>query len=154
MIAIKPAKLKDFASLMQLEVHQEQKENHLPFEEVYHNRSKYEVILALYSERQPIGYLVLDKAFSHYATFARRNELGLKYIVLDKHHQRQGFGREAMQKLFVYAYAVNGDSDSLCVTLPAKDEASRTFFSRIGFSDTDSFFYGESGKERIMRHRL
>ena len=154
MIAIKPAKLKDFASLMLLEVHQEQKETHLPFEQVYHNRSKHEVILALYSECQPIGYLILDKAFSHYATFARRNELGLKYIVLDKHFQRKGLGREVMQKLFIYAYAINSDSDSLCLTLPIKDEASRQFFTAVGFVDTDSFYYGQNGKERIMRHKL
>lgn len=154
MIAIKPAKLKDFASLMQLEVHQEQKETHLPFEQLYQNRSKYEVILAIYSDSQAIGYVVLDKAFAHYATFARRHELGLKYIAVDKHYQQKGVGKAVIQKLLVYAYAINGDSDSLCVTIPAKDEASRSFFTRVGFTDTNNFYYSKIGKERIMRHKL
>ncbi|GAK86793.1 hypothetical protein JCM19238_4401 [Vibrio ponticus] len=154
MIAIKPAKLKDFASLMQLEVLAEQKAAHLPFEQAYHNRSKYELILALYAEQHPIGYLVLDKAFSHSATFARRHELALKYLVLDKRYQRQGWGRKAMQKLFVYANAIDANSDSLCVTLPAADEASQKFFAAVGFSEEAKLFYGKNGKERIMRHRL
>ncbi|OLQ90272.1 GNAT family N-acetyltransferase [Vibrio panuliri] len=154
MIAIKPAKLKDFASLMQLEVLPEQKHAHLPFEQAYHNRSKYEVILTLSVDHHPIGYLVVDKAFSHYATFARRNELGLKYIVLDKNYQRQGWGKKAMQKLFVYANAINADSDSLCVTLAANDESSQGFFAALGFNEEAKLFFGKNGKERIMRHKL
>jgi len=154
MIAIKPAKLKDFASLMQLDVFPEQKAAHLPFEQAYHNRSKYEVILALYTDRHPIGYVILDKAFAHYATFARRHELGLKYIVLDKEYQKKGFGRKAMQKLLVYANAISADSDSLCVTLPATEEDAQHFFTAVGFIEEAKLFYGRNGKERILRHKL
>ncbi|OLQ93856.1 GNAT family N-acetyltransferase [Vibrio ponticus] len=154
MIAIKPAKLKDFASLMQLEVFPEQKALHLPFEQIYHNRSKYEVILTLYAEHHPVGYMVVDKSFSHYATFSRRHELGLKYIVLDKHHQKQGHGREAINKLLVYANAIDSSSDSICVTLPANDTASQQFFTTLGFSEEAKLFFGKNGKERIMRHKL
>ncbi|MGF1909880.1 GNAT family N-acetyltransferase [Vibrio kasasachensis] len=154
MIAIRPAKLKDFACLMELEVLEEQKAAHLPFEQVYHNRSKYEVILTLYTERHAVGYVVIDKAFAHYATFSRRHELGLKYIVLDKAYQNKGFGRKAMQKLFIYANAINSDSDSLCVTLPANEEANKHFFTAVGFIEEEKLFFGRNGKERILRHKL
>ncbi|WP_194435506.1 GNAT family N-acetyltransferase [Vibrio fluminensis] len=154
MIALKPAKLKDFASLMQLEVLPEQKACHLPFEQAYHKRSKYDVILTLYIEQHPVGYVVIDKAFSHYATFARRHELGLKYIVLDKSYQKKGHGRRAINKLLVYANAIDSNSDSICVTLPADDNESQQFFKALGFDEEAKLFFGKNGKERIMRHKL
>ncbi|MDA0147781.1 GNAT family N-acetyltransferase [Vibrio sp. LaRot3] len=154
MIAIKQAKLKDFANLMEIEVLPDQKEWHIPFETAYHDRSKLEVILTLFSGKQAIGYLVLDKAFAHYATFAERHELGLKYFVIDKNHQRKGYGKQALQKLFVYAYAVSPDSNSVCVTIPVKNKPAYDFFIAAGFVDSEKFYRGDNGKEWILHHKL
>ena len=154
MVAIKPTKLKDFASLMQIEVLPEQKHTHLPFDQCYQNRSKYDVFLSLCVDHKPLGYVVIDKAFSFSSTFARRHELGLKYIVMDKAHQRQGLGSRAMQKLAVYANAISANSDSICVTIPADDDASQQFFLATGFIEENRLFYGKYGKERILRYRL
>lgn len=154
MIAIKPTKLKDFASLMQIEVLPEQKHAHLPFEQSYQQRSKYEVFLSLCVDQKAIGYLIIDKAFSFSSTFARRHELSLKYIVLDKAYQRKGLGRRVMQKLNIYANAISANSDSICVSIPATDDASQQFFLASGFVEERKLIYGKSGKERILRHRL
>ncbi len=72
MIAIKPTKLKDFSSLMQLDVQEEQKGFFTPFEMAYQKRSKSEVFFTIYSDDLLVGYLVIDKGFSQHAPFAKR----------------------------------------------------------------------------------
>ncbi|EMK3500862.1 GNAT family N-acetyltransferase [Vibrio vulnificus] len=154
MIAIKPTKLRDFASLMQLDVHEEQKGFFKPFEQAYQKRHRSEAFFTIYSDSSTVGYLVIDKGFSQHAPFAKRHELGLNYLMIDRQYQRQGIGTEALKKLFVYAYTIDPESNSLCLTVPNSHKTANEFFLSAGFTNTDKVIYGEVEKEWILRHPL
>lgn len=154
MIAIKPTKLKDFSSLMQLDVQEEQKGFSTPFEVAYQKRNKSEAFFTIYSDDLLVGYLVIDKGFSQHAPFAKRHELGLKYLMVDRRFQRQGVGSEALRKLFVYAYTIDPESTSLCVAVPQSQQYAISFLDACGFINTEKTTFGENEKEWILRHPL
>ncbi|TOZ86550.1 GNAT family N-acetyltransferase [Vibrio parahaemolyticus] len=154
MIAIKPTKLKDFSSLMQLDVQEEQIGFAKPFEQAYQKRNKSEVFFTIYSDYLTVGYLIIDKGFAQHAPFAIRHELGLNYLMIDRRFQRQGIGAEALKKLFVYAYTIDPESTSLCVTVPNSHQGALDFFLACGFTNTEKAIYGEQEKEWLMRHPL
>ncbi|EGQ7649719.1 GNAT family N-acetyltransferase [Vibrio alginolyticus] len=154
MIAIKPTKLKDFSSLMQLDVQEEQKGFFTPFEMAYQKRSKSEAFFTIYSDDLLVGYLVIDKGFSQHAPFAKRYELELKYLMIDQRFQRQGVGSEALRKLFLYAYTINPKSTSLCSTVPQSQQYAMSFLDACGFINTEETTLGDNEKEWILRHPL
>ncbi|USD48819.1 GNAT family N-acetyltransferase [Vibrio sp. SCSIO 43153] len=154
MIAIKPAKLKDFASLMQLEVHDDQKGFFKPFEQAYQNRSKSEVFYTIFQDSLAVGYLVIDKAFAQYAPFAKRHELKLSYMVIGKQFQQKGVGKATLQKLMVYGYAIDAESNSICATVSCSNKGGITLFESAGFENTQKTIYEPDGKAVIMRHPL
>ncbi|MGR5237636.1 GNAT family N-acetyltransferase [Vibrio alfacsensis] len=154
MIAIKPAKLKDFASLMQLDVQKEQKGFFKPFEHAYQKRSKSQVFYTIFHDNLVVGYLVIDKAFSQLAPFAKRHELGLSYIMIDKRFQQQGIGKATLQKLMIYGYAIDAVSNSICATVASNNTVGIKLFESAGFENTQKAIYEECGKAIILRHPL
>ncbi|MDA0133818.1 GNAT family N-acetyltransferase [Vibrio harveyi] len=154
MIAIKPAKLKDFASLMQMDVHDDQKGFFKPFEQAYQQRAKSEVFYTIFHDYLTVGYLVIDKAFAQHAPFAKRHELGLTYLMIDKRFQRQGIGKATLQKLMVYGYAIDAESNSICATIISTNQAAIKLFETTGFENTQKTIYDAQGKALIMRHAL
>ncbi|WP_325205854.1 GNAT family N-acetyltransferase [Vibrio sp. 03_296] len=82
----------------------------------------------------------------------QRHELGLNYLMIDRQYQRQGIGTEALKKLFVYAYTIDPESNSLCLTVPNSHKTANEFFLSAGFTNTDKVIYGEVEKEWILRH--
>lgn len=154
MIAIKPAKLKDFASLMQLEVHENQKGFFKPFEQAYQNRTKSEAFYTIFHDYLTVGYLVIDKAFAQHAPFAKRHELGLSYIMIDKRFQQQGIGTSTLQKLMMYGYAIDAESNSVCATVANQNKVGIKLFESAGFENTQKTIFEESGKALILRHAL
>lgn len=154
MIAIKPAKLKDFASLMQLEVQEDQKGFFKPFEQAYQQRSKSEVFYTIFHDYLIVGYLVIDKAFAQHAPFAKRHELGLSYLMVDKRFQQQGIGKATLQKLMIYGYAIDTESCSVCATVSSSNDIGIRLFESAGFDNTQKTIYEESGKALILRHSL
>ncbi|UTZ27687.1 GNAT family N-acetyltransferase [Vibrio campbellii] len=154
MIAIKPTKLKDFASLMQLDVQEDQKGFFKPFEQAYQKRTKSEVFYTIFHDYLTVGYLVIDKGFSQYAPFAKRHELGLSYIMIDKRFQQQGVGTATLKKLMMYGYAIDAESSSICATVASQNRVGIKLFESAGFENTLKSLYEESGKALILRHAL
>lgn len=154
MIAIKPTKLKDFASLMQLEVQEDQKGFFKPFEQAYQQRTKSEVFYTIFHDYLTVGYLVIDKAFAQHAPFAKRHELGLSYVMIDKRFQQQGIGKATLQKLMVYGYAIDTESNSVCAAVSSTNKIGIKLFESVGFNNTQKTIYEESGKALILRHAL
>lgn len=154
MIAIKPTQLKDFSSLLQLEVDKDQAAFFLPFDLAYQKRSKSQIFYTIFYDYLVVGYLIIDKAFAQYVPFAKRHELGLSYIVIDRRFQRQGIGKATLGKLMVYGYAIDTLSNSICATIPQKNTVAMTLFESAGFENTQKSFYDESGKAMIVRHAL
>lgn len=154
MVAIKATKLKDFSSLMQLDVEETQKAFFHPFEKAYQNRSKSQSFYTIFHDYLIVGYLVIDKAFAQLAPFAKRHELGLSYIMIDKRFQQQGIGKAALQKLMVYGYAIDADSNSICTTVANTNTVGIKLFETAGFENTQKTIYEESGKALILRHSL
>lgn len=154
MIAIKPTKLKDFSSLMQLDVQEEQIGFAKPFEQAYQKRNKSEVFFTIYSDYLTVGYLIIDKGFAQHAPFAMRHELGLNYLMIDRRFQRQGIGAEALKKLFVYAYTIDPESTSLCVTVPNSHQGALDFFLGLWLYQHRKSHLWRARKRVLMRHAL
>ncbi|MDF2154327.1 GNAT family N-acetyltransferase [Vibrio sp. CAU 1672] len=154
MIALKPTRLKDFSSLMQLTVQDDQKDWFIPFEQAYQQRSPSDTFVTIYYNYVTAGFLIIDKGFFQHAPFAMRHELGLSYIMIDRRFQRQGIGKAALTKLLTYAYAIDTESTSLCVSVPVRNSSACRFFTAAGFDSTEKTILGNTGKENIMRHEL
>jgi len=155
MISIRKAKLKDYATLMNFDIHEEQKNFVSGFSELYKKRTQDQAFYVINKDKHSIGFFMIDKAFAKMYTFAEKNELGLQNLVIGKQHQGNGYGVLAMKRFLAYVYGAYSDVTSVCLTVNKKNIAAYKCYEKAGFIDSGTFYYGgKSGPQHIMRKKI
>ncbi|NLS12641.1 hypothetical protein HGP28_06950 [Vibrio sp. SM6] len=151
MLTIKPLKLHDFTALLELKVPASRLSFVLPFEQAYATRTKNDIFYTLRDNRTVVGFFIIDSAFAHSVTYALRNELGLRNLFIGAEFQDKNYEQQAIDRLRLYAFAINPNCSSICTTLRANDHLGTQLIRSCGFNDTGDKFYGDNGKELIFR---
>ncbi|UGA56098.1 GNAT family N-acetyltransferase [Vibrio sp. VB16] len=155
MITIRKAKLRDYSTLMELEISSEQQPFVSMFGELYKNRLPEYEFYVVNEGKELLGFFILDTAFSKKYTFAEKNELGLRNFVIGKQYQGKGYGTLAMQRILIYAYGAYADSRSICLTVNKKNLAAYRCYEKAGFIDTGVLYFGgDAGPQHIMRKQI
>ncbi|MDB1123772.1 GNAT family N-acetyltransferase [Vibrio algarum] len=155
MITIRKAKLRDYSTLMELEIDPSQETFVSGFGDLYKNRAPEQDFYVVNEGKELLGFFVIDKAFDKKFTFAEKNELGLRNLVIGKQYQGKGYGTLAMKRLLVYVYGAYSDSSSICLTVNKKNIHAYRCYEKAGFIDTDTFYFGgDAGPQHIMRKKI
>ncbi|CCN71130.1 putative Acyl-CoA N-acyltransferase [Vibrio nigripulchritudo SFn27] len=154
MIAIKRPKIKDFSSLIELNVTAEQSQFVETFDHLYEHRDKQDVIYSISDSGTPIGFFALDQGFEKKFTFVKNREIGLKNFVIDHRFQRKGHGKATLERLLTYLYTAYPNYDSICVMVEKDNEAAYQCFLSADFKDTNKPFYENSKQIRILRKTI
>ncbi|MEM1006305.1 MAG: GNAT family N-acetyltransferase [Pseudomonadota bacterium] len=104
---------------------------------------------------QAIGIFKIDKLYSQDYAFARVGDLGLRAVILDHCHQRQGFGTQAMRALSAYLPTYYPTADTLHLTVNLTNTTAIAVYIAAGFQDSGEIWpYGQAGPQKIMHLSL
>ena len=97
---------------------------------------------AIYADDAPVGFVMLyvDRETPAY---------GVWRLMIDKEHQRKGYGREAMHQVIEYVKSLPKATE-LMVTYVPGDGNPCPFYEKIGFVDTGEWLE----KEKVMKLAL
>ena len=155
MITIRKAKLKDYSTLMEFRVSETQNTFVSNFAELYEKRTQDHEFFVINQGKELLGFFMLDKAYGKQYTFAEQHELGLRNLLVDEKHQGKGYAKQALSKLFAYAYGAYPDCKSICLTVNKKNPDAYNFYLKVGFKDTGSIYTGgDFGPQHVMRKRI
>jgi len=152
MITIRKAKFKDYARLMEIRVANEQRDFVTDFNTLFEHRTPDHEFYVINDGKEILGFFMLDKSYARQYTFARSKELGLRNLVVDQQHQRKGYAKQALNRLFPYLYGAYPDFDTLGLTVNKKNQAAHDLYLKAGFSDTDIIYHGgDAGPQHVLR---
>jgi diamine N-acetyltransferase len=97
---------------------------------------------AIYAGKMPVGFvmLYLDQDTPLY---------GVWRLMVDKEHQRRGYGRAAMQRVIAYVKTLP-DATELMVSYEPGEGNPSPFYKRLGFVETGEMM----GEEKVMKLAL
>ncbi|MCL9774900.1 GNAT family N-acetyltransferase [Vibrio methylphosphonaticus] len=100
----------------------------------------------------PVGFFLLDKAYSNQYLFCPNGAVGLRSLLIDCRYQGQGVAKRAIGKILqnysVWLHTRNAD---LYLTVNCKNTLARQLYVKSGFIDTDQLYLGgEAGPQHIM----
>ncbi|GLO61039.1 hypothetical protein MACH09_15470 [Vibrio sp. MACH09] len=152
MITIRKAKFKDYASLMEMEVTDEQKPYVTNFNTLYEHRTPEQEFYVINEGKELLGFFMLDKSYSRQYTFAQQKELGLRNFLIAKQHQGKGYAKQALNRLFLYLYGAYADFNCIGLTVNKKNTLAYKLYLDVGFSDTETIYHGgEAGAQHVLR---
>ena len=155
MITIRKARLKDYSTLMNLQVTDEQKPFMCTFGELWENRTPDVEFFVVNEAKDVLGFFLLDKSYTHRYTFSDKGELGLRNFVIGKQHQRKGHAQAALKRLFDYIYNAYPDYSSIGTIISKKNNAAYQCCLKAGFKDTGVTYYSDhGGQQYVMRKKI
>ncbi|MBQ3224021.1 MAG: GNAT family N-acetyltransferase [Clostridia bacterium] len=93
--------------------------------------------LAIYNGMSPVG-------FAMYALDRDENEYWVYRLMIDKNHQRKGFGREAMRLLIEHIKKEAPDRDRLFISFEPTNEGAKRLYTSLGFVPDNREVDGET----------
>jgi len=93
--------------------------------------------LAIYNGMSPVG-------FAMYALDRDEHEYWVYRLMIDKNHQRKGFGREAMRLLIEHIKKEAPDRDRLFISFEPTNEGARRLYTSLGFVPDNREVDGET----------
>ena len=120
-------------SILDLEVTEDQKQyvapNAVSIAEAHFSENAW--FRAIYAGETPVGFVLLfiDE---------EETEYDLWRFMIDKNHQRQGYGSQALQRVIEYVGTLPGAEELTLSYLPGEGDPS-PFFEEFGFEDADEW---------------
>ena len=120
-------------SILDLEVAEEQKQyvapNAVSIAEAHF--SEFAWFRAIYAGNTPVGFVLLyiDE---------EETEYDLWRLMIDKNHQRNGYGSEALRRVIEYIEELPGANELTLSYLPGEGSPGQ-FFAQFGFEDADDW---------------
>ena len=120
-------------SILDLEVDEEQKQyvapNAVSIAEAHFSENAW--FRAVYAGETPVGFVLLfiDEEEAEY---------DLWRFMIDKNHQRQGYGSQALQRVIEYVGTLPGADELTLSYLPGEGDPA-PFFEELGFEDADEW---------------
>jgi len=93
--------------------------------------------LAIYNGMSPVG-------FAMYALDRDEHEYWVYRLMIDKNHQRKGFGREAMRLLIEHIKKEAPDRDRLFISFEPTNEGAKRLYTSLGFVPDNREVDGET----------
>lgn len=93
--------------------------------------------LAIYNGMSPVG-------FAMYALDRDENEYWVYRLMIDKNHQRKGFGREAMRLLIEHIKKEAPEQDRLYISFEPTNEGAKRLYTSLGFVPDNREVDGET----------
>jgi diamine N-acetyltransferase len=140
-VTLKEITRETLRSILSLEVSDDQKQlvapNAVSIAEAHF--SEHAWFRAIYAGDTPVGFVMLYSDQDEPRYFLWR-------FMIDKRHQRKGYGREAMQELIAYVRSLPNAKELLVSYAPAEGNAS-PFYEKCGFVETGEW----AGNEKVMK---
>jgi diamine N-acetyltransferase len=155
MLTFRKAKLKDYSSLLDLQVTPEQKEFISSFGELWENRTADTEFFVINDGRELLGFFLLDTSYPHRYTFTEKGDIGLRNFVIGKQYQRKGYAVATIKRLFNYIYSVYPDCKSVCATVNKKNHAAYQCLIKAGFIDSGVVYHGDKyGPQYVLKKKV
>lgn len=93
--------------------------------------------LAIYSDGQPVGFVMLTYGITGYdlPSIAHDSYCILR-LMIDKHHQNRGYGREAMKKILEFIRTFPAGPAQYCwISYKADNMPAKKLYESFGFRD-------------------
>jgi diamine N-acetyltransferase len=114
--------------------------NAFSISEAYYSKEAW--FRGIYQCDQPVGFVML------YAN-TEKPEYFLWRLMIDKHHQRKGYGYQAMQQVIEYVKTLPGAAE-LKTSYEEGEGNPSPFYYKLGFEETGEFL----GGERVLKLNL
>lgn len=102
-----------------------------------------------------IGFFNIDTKYSERYEFTRSHELGLRAFLVDQKHQGKGYATKMLQQLPHWLQRHYPKSNSICLTVNAKNTVAKGLYLRMGFEDSGELYLGgQAGPQHILRMAL
>ncbi|SDD16560.1 diamine N-acetyltransferase [Paenibacillus sp. UNCCL117] len=101
---------------------------------------------AIYADEQPVGFVMITYRITGYELPAiAEDSYCILRLMIDKHHQNRGYGREAMKKILQFI-RTSPAGPAYCCWIPYKPEnvAAKRLYESFGFRDSGEIVENES----------
>ncbi|WBU64489.1 GNAT family N-acetyltransferase [Paracoccus aerodenitrificans] len=106
---------------------------------------------AIHADDILVGMFKLDPLYAERNRFAHPDDLGLRGVLIDLHHQGCGLGRQAMALLPAYAASQYPGKSRLILTVNLLNPAAYAVYRNAGFHDDGEIYAGGSrGPQHIL----
>ncbi|KXF82382.1 GNAT family N-acetyltransferase [Enterovibrio coralii] len=104
---------------------------------------------------KPVGFFLLDLAYSSTVDFAADDTIGIRALLIDERYQGQGIAKQAICSLPAFVQRTYPHCNRLQLTVNCRNEAAYRCYLKCGFEDTgECYLGGPAGPQHIMQREL
>ena len=109
---------------------------------------------AILADGTPVGLFRIDRDYARAHGFARPGDLGLRSVIVDRHHQGRGIGSAMVRALPAYLARHYPDATDIYLTVNLRNPGARKSYLNGGFVDAGAQYLGGSAGPQHILHMV